>query len=179
MGINRLDHISTKKGDKGQSKNYSNESLSKDDILFETLGTIDELSALLGITYHHTKYEQIKIIQNTLQAINSLIATNPTNQERYKALRQINEKDITFIEEQETKLLQQKSIEPKFHLPGTDTSKANAYFDYARTVARRTERMMVRFINQKDRDDLSYCRSYLNRLSDLLFLLARNFESAR
>ena len=177
MGIKDVKHISTKRGDKGHSQNYSNESLPKDDILFETLGTVDELSAMLGITFHHTNYEQIKIIQKTLQAINALVATNPENAERYKDLRKIDEKDITFIEEQEEKQITHKEIEAKFHLPGSDTTKENAYFDYSRTIARRAERMLVRFINEKDREDLSYCRSYLNRLSDLLFILARNFEA--
>ncbi len=177
MGIKDVSGISTKKGDKGHSRNYSNEELPKDDILFETLGTIDELSATLGITFHHTNYEQIKVIQKTLQAINALIATNPINEERYGALRKITEQDIGFIEEEEAKQLLNKEIEAKFHLPGTDTTKNNAYFDYARTVARRAERMVVKFINRRERDDLSYSRSYLNRLSDLLFILARNFEN--
>ncbi|MFW5914108.1 MAG: ATP:cob(I)alamin adenosyltransferase, partial [Bacillota bacterium] len=75
MGINKVENISTKKGDTGTSRDYSNLPYPKDDILFETLGTIDELSAVLGIAYHHTHYEQIKIIQKTLQAINALIAT--------------------------------------------------------------------------------------------------------
>ncbi len=177
MGINKLDHISTKKGDKGTSSDYSNHPYPKDDALFETLGTIDELSAVLGIAYHHTHYEQIKIIQKTLQAINALVATNPEKDpKRYETLRKIGEKDIAFIEREEEKLLLEKDIEPTFHLPGTDTSLENAFFDYARTVCRRTERTMVRFINTKSREDLDHPRSYLNRLSDLLFILARNFQ---
>ncbi len=176
MGINKVENISTKRGDAGESSNYSSEKFPKDHIVFETLGTIDELSAFLGLTFHHTHYEQIKIIQKTLQAINSLIATNPENK-AYETLRKINEKDIGFIEEQEQKLLQRKDIEAKFHLPGSETSKQNAYFDYARTIARRTERTVVRFINATQREDLNFVRAYLNRLSDLLFILARNFDT--
>jgi cob(I)alamin adenosyltransferase len=175
MGINDVNTISTKKGDKGASSDYSNKIYPKDDILFDTLGTIDELSAVLGLTYHHTQYEQIKIIQKTLQAINSLIATWPGS-EQSKDLRKINEKDITFIETEEEQILLGKEIEPQFHLPGSETSHANAYFDFARTVARRAERALVKFINEKERDDLDHPRSYLNRLSDLLFILARNFK---
>lgn len=177
MGINKVNHISTKKGDKGTSRDYSNHPYPKDDALFETLGTIDELSAVLGIAYHYTHYEQIKVIQKTLQAINSLVATNPDQDEkRYSEIRKIGEKDTEFIETEEEKLLLTKEIEPSFHLPGSDTSLENAYFDYARTVCRRAERTMVRFINTKEREDLDYPRAYLNRLSDLLFILARNFQ---
>ncbi|MFP4078609.1 MAG: ATP:cob(I)alamin adenosyltransferase, partial [Candidatus Izemoplasmataceae bacterium] len=152
MGINKVENISTKKGDTGTSRDYSNLPYPKDDILFETLGTIDELSAVLGIAYHHTHYEQIKVIQKTLQAINALIATDPKNDpERYETLRKIGEKDIGFIETEEEKQLITKEIEPEFHLPGTDTTLENAYFDYARTVCRRAERTIVRFINTKGR----------------------------
>ncbi|MFW6298105.1 MAG: ATP:cob(I)alamin adenosyltransferase [Bacillota bacterium] len=177
MGINKVENISTKRGDTGTSRDYSNLPYPKDDVLFEILGTIDELSAVLGIAYHHTKYEQIKVIQKTLQAINALIATHPENApESYEGLRKIGAKDIEFIETEEEKMLITKEIEPKFHLPGTDTTLENAYFDYARTVCRRAERTMVRFINTKARDDLDHPRAYLNRLSDLLFILARNFQ---
>ncbi len=175
MPIKNLRHISTTKGDQGVSRNYSNESLPKDDALFETLGTIDELSAFLGLSFHYTRYEHIKTVQDTLQAINSLIATSPSQKTQYDGLRQINEQDIQFIEEQEEKLLVNRTIENRFYLPGSETTLANAYFDYARTIARRAERTLVRFINEKGREDLSYPRTYLNRLSDLLFLLARNY----
>ncbi len=174
MGIKHLRHISTTKGDEGRSRNYSNEELPKDDVLFETLGTVDELSAFLGLTFHHTKYEHIKIIQDTLQAINSLIATNP-KRENYAKLRQIDERDIEFIEDQEEKLLTNADIENRFYLPGSETTLPNAYFDYARTICRRAERAMVRFINERDRNDLSCARKFMNRLSDLLFILARNY----
>ena len=46
--------ISTTKGDKGTSKNYSNEEFSKSDILFDALGSLDELSSVLGVVYHYT-----------------------------------------------------------------------------------------------------------------------------
>ncbi len=175
MGIKDANMISTKAGDKGASKDYTNKSYPKDDILFDTLGTIDELSAVLGLMYHHTRYEQIKVVQRTLQAINSLVATDPAS-EQAKKLRKINEKDTEFIEKEEEKMLVEKEIEPQFHLPGSETSHANAYFDFARTVCRRAERTLVKYINEKERDDLDFPRAYLNRLSDLLFILARNFQ---
>ena len=176
MRIDKVSQISTKKGDGGFSKNYSNEAFPKDDILFETLGAMDELSSLLGLTYHYAQYEKIKTIQNTLQACNSLIATNiETHKETYDKLRQINELDINFLEEQEQELLSVKPLEPRFVLPGSEASLEGAYFDLARAVCRRTERTLVRFVNTYNREDLIYVKKYLNRLSDLLFILARNY----
>ncbi|MFH5882148.1 MAG: cob(I)yrinic acid a,c-diamide adenosyltransferase [Candidatus Izemoplasmataceae bacterium] len=176
MHIKDIKQISTKKGDSGTSRNYSNDLYSKDDVLFDTLGTMDELSSFLGLTFHYTNYEKIKTIQATLQAINALIATNvKTHKETYDKLRHINEKDIQFIEEEEQTLLSHAPIEPRFFLPGSEASIAGAYFDLARAICRRAERMLVKFINTNEREDLSFVRQYLNRLSDLLFILARNF----
>ncbi len=175
MSIKDVSQISTKKGDKGSSKNYTNESFHKDDLLFETLGTIDELSANLGLAYHKTGYEPIKTIQKTLQAINALVATNPDH-EAYQALRKISDQDIDFLEDEEAKLLKMADIKPVFHLPGSDTSEANAYFDLSRTITRRAERMFVRFVRGSKRTDLDKPMAFLNRLSDLLFLAARNFK---
>ena len=68
--IKNINQISTKKGDLGKSKNYSNEEFYKSDLLFNTLGDMDELSSSLGMAYHHTTYkEEIKDIQRDLQDI--------------------------------------------------------------------------------------------------------------
>lgn len=177
MAIDNYTQISTKTGDKGTSKNYSNEAFSKSDLLFETLGTIDELSSTLGLTFHHTHYEKIKNIQATLQAINALVATNQNRHpKRYSALRQINQKDIEFIENEEAAFLENKPIDPRFYLPGSETSLKGAYFDIARAITRRAERTLIRYLDTTKRDDLTYVQKYLNRLSDLFFILARNFD---
>jgi len=165
--------ISTAKGDKGTSRNYSNEEFSKSDILFDTLGSIDELSSALGVVYHYTESkDEIRLIQKTLQNISSLVATSTSSSQRDK-LAEINNEDIKELEKQEQGLLAKSKILPKFVLPGSDTSKTGAYFDLARSIARRTERNLVRFIEKNQRNDLQYCLMYINRLSDLLFIYAR------
>ena len=174
MKIDNVKNISTKKGDSGTSRNYSNEAFSKDDIVFETLGTNDELSSVLGLAYHATQNAMIKTIQRTIQDINALIATNPESQKtRYEALKPIKAADIEAIEQEEAQVLKSHPIEPRFFLPGSETTLKGAHYDYARTVCRRAERMLVRFINMREREDLSLARQYLNRLSDLLFIWAR------
>ena len=176
MKLDKVEYISTKKGDKGQSKNYSSEAFDKDDGLFETLGTNDELSATLGLAYHHTHCEAIKRIQRTLQDINSLIATNfKVHPERYESLRQITADDVAFLEKETQRYLDIKPLEPRFVLPGSEATPENAYFDLARVVARRAERQVVRYIKHAQRVDLDLTLMYMNRLSDLLFVLARNY----
>lgn len=172
--IRNFKTISTSKGDKGTSKNYSNDVLSKSDVLFETLGNIDELSSVLGILYHYSKEKQeIRSIQKTLQNISSLVATADEEIRNYK-LVQITELDISKIEQSEQALLEKSEIKPIFVLPGSDTSKEGAYYDLSRSVARRAERSLVKFVEEHKRDDLDYCLKYLNRLSDLLFLYSRS-----
>ena len=166
--------ISTAKGDKGTSRNYSNEVFSKSDILFETLGNIDELSSVLGIVYHHTaEKEEIKTIQKILQNISSLVATTDTLVREEKLIK-VEELNVFQLEILEQSLLKKSNIEPKFVLPGSDTSLVGSYYDLARSVSRRAERSLVRFIEYYKRTDLDCCLKYLNRLSDLLFIYARS-----
>ncbi len=166
--------ISTARGDKGSSKNYSNITLSKSDILFETLGNIDELSSVLGVLYHYAEEKQeIKYFQKSLQHISSLIATSD-ELIRNEKLIQINEEDILKLESLEQSLLINCEIKPVFVLPGSDTSVVGAYYDLSRSVTRRAERSLVKFIELNKRKDLSFCLKYLNRLSDLLFIYSRS-----
>ena len=171
MKLDKYTQISTKKGDKGTSKNYSNEELSKDDVLFEVLGTMDELSSLLGVIYHYVKYkDEIKVIQRVLQTINTLVAT--TDSKRLLEVEKVKENDVQFLETLEQQLLSNISIERVFVLPGSETTKENAYVHLGRSVARRAERTLVRYVRQTQREDLYDALSYLNRLSDLLFIMA-------
>ncbi len=177
MSIRKFSQVTTKQGDQGTSKNYSNETFRKDDLLFEALGTNDELSSVLGLCFHATDYDPIRTIQRKLQDMNAMIATNPkTDHARYEKLANVTDEDVEDLEAQEAELLEKKPIEPRFFLPGSDTSSSGAWFDLARAVARRAERTLVRFINHHAREDLALARQYLNRLSDLLFILARNAD---
>ena len=172
--INDYNMISTKKGDKGTSKNYSNEAFSKSDILFDTLGALDELSSFLGLAYHHTPFgQEITQIQQTLQHINSLIATNP-NDLKKRNLAPIDTKTIDALEAIEERVLKDCDIKPKFVLPGSDSTASGAYLDVCRALARKAERQVNRFYEVKDRDKSDLLLAYLNRLSDLLFILARS-----
>lgn len=172
MPITKTSQISTKNGDQGSSNNFVNESFPKDNILFEVLGTTDELSSFLGLTYHFHKDDFIQTIQKTLQDMNSLIATNPTHI-LYTKLRKIKDEEIELLENKMGEMLIAHPLEPKFALPGSDTSLAGAYMDVSRAIARKAERILVHFIKEENRADLSLCLKYMNRLSDYLFVYAR------
>jgi len=171
MPIDKLQHIATKYGDSGLSKNYENKSFKKTHILFETLGTMDELSSYLGLTYHYCKIEFIKVIQMNLQNINSLIASE-YNSDLYNILTQIEEKDVIDLEELIQEYLDKKPLEGRFYLPGSEKTKSGAFIDVARTIARKAERKLNAFVELEKREDLEVSKKYLNRLSDYLFVLS-------
>lgn len=173
MSIDKIKQISTKKGDKGSSSNYSRQIFKKSDILFETLGTMDELSSFLGLSYHYTHYEDIKTVQKHLQNINSILATDPTSA-LYPKLTQISENDIAWIEDSMQTTLDIKPIEPRFTLPGSEKTLTGAYFDVSRALCRRAERRIIQFSELHEREDLSLVKQFVNRLSDYLFVLSCN-----
>lgn len=169
--IKNVNQISTKKGDLGKSKNYSNEEFYKSDLLFNVLGDMDELSSSLGIAYHHTKHkDKIRDIQKDLQDINSIIATT-----KKQVVTNFSADNITKLENLEKELLEESEILPVFVLPGSDTTLEGSYFDMSRAIARRAERSLVKYFLENKRDELSLPMQYLNRLSDLLFIFARSF----
>ena len=177
--IDKYTFISTKNGDAGTSRNYSNGTLPKTDLLFEALGTIDELSSMLGLTYHYSAYQkELTTIQLDLQHIMSLIATR-TDDPRYGTLSAITDSDITRLELYEQTILTTCQIEPRFVLPGSESSKEGAYLDVSRSLARKCERTILRYKAFHHRDDLNLVAMYLNRLSDLLFIMARSKDKIK
>ena len=105
----------------------------------------------------------------------SLVATNyPTLQ--YERLTKISEKDINNLENIEQSILNDNPLKPVFVLPGSDSSVEGSYLDLARAIARRCERTVLKFREINQRDDLETANRYLNRLSDLLYIMARSYD---
>jgi cob(I)alamin adenosyltransferase len=175
MKITNMSQVTTKLGDKGYSSNYVQQKYRKDNILFDVLGTNDELSSLLGLTYHYAHYEPILEFQKALQSMNTLIATNPdADHPNTKLIQSFGEEALKFLEDEEQRLLKEHPIEARFVLPGSEATLPGAYFDLSRAVCRRAERKIVKYIHESERQDLWLALKYINRLSDLLFILARS-----
>ncbi|XP_074642658.1 corrinoid adenosyltransferase MMAB-like isoform X2 [Tubulanus polymorphus] len=170
--------IYTKTGDKGSSSLFTGERRAKDDLIFEALGTNDELSSAIGFAgelcsdagHQDSVNTQLEMIQSVLQDIGSHIAT-PKSSARESHLKKThfnpeNIKDLeTWIDEYTEKLPPLKN----FILPSG--GKASAALHVARGVCRRTERRVVPLSKMDEMDSAPV--KYLNRLSDYLFTLAR------
>lgn len=171
-----FDVVTTRNGDGGKSSTYSGEVVWKDDLVFELLGNVDELSSWLGILKQKAgEGKKLEQIQRRLVDLGASVATNPRSN---LAVRwtPVSAHDVDQLETWEQELLDSGvTIRPEFILPGA--SEVSAWIDVTRTVCRRTERSIVRFMREAERPDLREGSRYLNRLSDWLFLWARSRDS--
>lgn len=167
--------ITTKSGDKGKTSLLDGSRVNKSSLRPETYGTIDEANAFLGAlraatTVAKTK-ELVIRVQNHIFFINSELACPPDKRTLLKRI--INEKDISYLDEQIASLEAKLQLPREFVLYGGTLS--SAFADIARAVVRRAERFVVRLDNEEILSN-GNIKKYLNRLSDFLFLLARYEE---
>lgn len=156
--------IYTKKGDKGETRLAGGELVSKADLRLEAYGTIDELNSFLGLTWDFDP--RVAILQSTLFVIGSQLAQR---RELKKKTEVLGLGDVTFLE---TWIDEVEAILPplkNFILPGGSTMAIR--FHLCRSVCRRAERRVVD-LDQKEGVPAPIIK-YLNRLSDLFFVLAR------
>lgn len=163
--------IYTKSGDRGDTSLFGGQRVPKDAMRIEAYGTVDELNSVLGIVRADGPGRDLDAIlgniQDQLFVLGADLAT-PRSMER-KGLRRIGAKEAEFIEETIDRIEHELKPLKSFILPGGCPVAARLHF--ARTVCRRAERVVVRLSRNEDIGD--DCMVYLNRLSDLLFVLAR------
>lgn len=166
--------IYTKTGDDGRTALFGGGRVTKDDIRVEAYGDVDELNAVLGAARAAEMMpridEVLAPVQRDLFAIGALLATpHPEDYKKQLEKARLTDKRISQLEQAiddgESELAPLKA----FIMPG-GTPKAAA-LHVARTVCRRAERSVVRLAHATDVPPIVIV--YLNRLSDLLFVLAR------
>ena len=166
--------VYTKRGDKGQTDLLGGSIARKDSLKVEAYGCIDETSSFIGLARYYTKNkvikERLKEIQNKLLVLGGFLASDDKGKEMMKD--QIKEEDIKLLEEYIDEYNQKLSPLTHFILPGDD--EVAAHFHVARTVVRRAERRIVSLATQENLNPL--IQKYVNRLSDLMFVLARYSE---
>lgn len=170
----KLNKIYTRTGDDGTTGLVDGPRRRKDDLRIEAFGTVDEVNAAIGLCRLHTK-DMARVdaalgrIQNDLFDLGSDLATpGPDEDRKYAALR-ITGAQVDWLEGQIDR--HNEALEPltSFVLPGGSALAGHCHM--ARTIARRTERVVVALAAEEavNPDALRY----LNRLSDLLFVLGR------
>jgi cob(I)alamin adenosyltransferase len=169
--------IYTKTGDKGETGLFGGERVSKNSFRIDAYGTIDELNAFIGLVIIEVSDKSVKDllqkIQNWLLSIGADLAT-PDN-ERTKKLNvfRTTEEYYLYIEKEIDKYESKLDELRNFILPGG--TKGAALLHICRTITRRAERMVVALNSTvKIGNNIII---FLNRLSDLFFVLAR-FDNA-
>ncbi len=165
----KLDKIYTKGGDNGYTSIVGGKRVKKSSYIIEAVGHVDELNALLGLIncYLTKKHNQIlRNIQNDLFDLGADLAT-PLNIKK-SAIR-IQKDQTLYIENEIDKINSKLKPLKSFILPGGN--KVAALIHLARTVNRRCEISIVKLKEKKGIN--SEALRYINRLSDYLFVLAR------
>ena len=173
-----LTRIYTKTGDDGSTSLGDMSRTSKNDSRLEAYATVDEANSTIGVVIATDELtDDIRAllirIQNDLFDVGADLCTPVIDDPKIEPLRVI-ESQVTYLEEQID--FYNKDLEPlrSFILPSG--TPAAALLHVARTVARRAERNTWHAIHQFGGGVNSLTAKYLNRLSDLLFVLAR-FEN--
>ncbi len=164
--------IYTKAGDAGLTGLLGSRRVPKDDLRIEAYGTIDELNAALGLARAYGPDPGADVLLRRLQEelflVGSALADPDPNGPFHGA---ITAEDVGRLESQIDTL--ETELEPltRFILPGG--VPASAHIHLARTVCRRAERLVVKLGQQASEHVPAELLIYLNRLGDLLFVLAR------
>lgn len=165
--------IYTKTGDDGTTGIWGGSRTDKDDVRIEAVGTIDELNALIGVIRSQLpeadeRQQWMFRIQTDLMAIMSLVATESVL--RAQNQNRISERAVEDIEQWMDGLMSRLTDNGYFLLPGGNLIAS--FMHLARTVARRAERRLCTLHRHDPVPDEIRC--YMNRLSDLMFVMARH-----
>ena len=177
MAIN-ITRVYTRTGDQGTTALVGGERVAKDSRRVECYGELDELNAILGLarslnaqakaTPARAKLDDILTrLQNELFDLGSELATPPESE--YEGMFKVGAADVKALERVMDEC--QEDLEPlrSFILPGGGS--VSAVLHHARTVCRRAERQIIRLAREETVG--AFVVPYVNRLSDLLFVLSR------
>ncbi len=171
----KLNKITTKTGDKGQSK-FKKKRINKNDSVFDILGDLDELNASIGFCVTLNKNEKkintiLSKIQNKLFDIGAEFLSNSNfTKNRYK----VGIDEINWIEKENQIISDKLDFIDSFIIPGGDSK--SAYLHVTRTICRRVERNLVNFYSNNPSARNENILAIFNRLSDLFFNLARYYN---
>lgn len=164
--------IYTKTGDAGSTGLFGGPRVSKDDPRISAYGTIDELNAAIGVVRAYKQPDNVDqmlaMIQHQLFSIGAELATPDPDKH---GLKWQSEGHVLQMENWIDQLEKELTPLQNFILPGGSLQAAQLHI--ARTVCRRTEREIVSFNNSGRVSEASHIIIFLNRLSDLLFVMAR------
>jgi len=167
-----LAKIYTRRGDDGSTGLFGGPRVRKDDLRVAAYGDVDELNSALGVAREELPEGDLRALLDELQSelftLGAQLAT-PDADKAPKEVPRISAQQIERLEREIDRLTEQLPPMRNFILPGG--SRAGAALHFSRTVCRRAERKMVELAESAPVPPEAL--GYINRLSDLLFVMAR------
>lgn len=172
--------IYTRRGDTGQTDLFGGDRVGKDALRVAAYGDVDELNATLGVAvasgFDPNLVGSLQTIQSALFDLGASLATPDAKHRKKAGIGGVEAADVDALEALIDRLEGPLEKLTAFILPGGSPSAAALHV--ARTVCRRAERAVVRLSGVEGESVEVTTLRYLNRLSDLLFVIARH-ENAR
>jgi cob(I)alamin adenosyltransferase len=170
-----LNRIYTRAGDAGSTMLGNGEYRKKYDLRIEAYGTVDEVTAAIGVARLHTQDApeidaMLGRIQNDLFDLAADLCSPDKGKGPGGARLAVNAQQVTRLESEIDMLNAELAPLRTFVLAGG--TPAAAYLHLARTICRRAERIIVK-LKDSDEDVSAEVMSYINRLSDFLFVASR------
>ncbi len=168
--------VTTGTGDAGYTSLLGEQRVPKYDQRPETFGTVDEATSALGLARATSQDARVReVILHMQRDLYVLMAELATPEEHQAAIgMRITPDHVTWLEHTEDELKSEVAIPNKFVIPGDSVD--GAALDLARTIVRRAERLTARLLHEGIIHNGDTVR-YLNRLSDVVFILARYLEA--
>ena len=166
--------VTTKTGDGGDTSLFGPGRIRKSDPRIEALGDLDEAQAAIGVARAFasgTIAESLLELQRALYVAMSEVGTAESDRGRLPA--RIDATSIAELEEHSAAVRATVDIAARFVIPGED--ELSSRLDLARAVTRRAERRVVALVDAGGVDG-THLLPWLNRLSDVLFVLSRAVE---
>tara|TARA_E500000331_G_scaffold108985_1_gene105970 strand:+ start:55 stop:591 length:537 start_codon:yes stop_codon:yes gene_type:complete len=161
--------IYTKTGDDGNTGLQGDFRIAKSHPRILAYGTVDEANATIGVVLSNVLDADVREVLNTIQNDLFLLGSDLSNQNLNDLKNRISIDMVEKIESSIDKFELELPPITNFILPGGDTAAAQIH--QVRTIVRRAETLVVKL---SDKDEInSNCIKYLNRLSDLMFVMGR------
>ena len=173
--MGKKNKIYTKTGDDGTTGLVGGSRVQKFDLRLESYGTVDELNSTIGVILSYEVHGKVKevlqAVQNKLFNIGSRLASDNQG-DAFTVGLSITASDIDYLEKSIDIFQNELPELTKFILPGGTPAAARCHV--ARTVCRRAERRILQFAQEVQVQPEII--KYINRLSDLLFVMARKIN---
>src|SRR2546428_703176 len=166
--------VTTRAGDRGDTSLFGKGRVRKTDPRVEALGDLDEAQAVLGIARAAAPRPLAKTLLDLQRGLYLAMAEVATPRPDLARLPQrLDGAAVADLEKHGEELKRKRPIEGRFVVPGED--RLSAMLDHARTIVRRAERRVVECVDEGYFSGEGLL-PWLNRLSDLLYVLARSVE---